>query len=143
MCLNIYQRVYRLSGVVLCHYKSPFLFHCTICSFFFVSLQPSKELIVRDFEFRERMFTSITDLITLAIFLGISPPVKEGMTTYIRGNDKKDITPFRNFLKGKSTTWTVKFVLRLVLSTLCSVKCSTKAKKISSNILHHHFTYLR
>ena len=24
------------------------------------------------------------------------------MTTYIRGNDKKDITPFRNFLKGKN-----------------------------------------
>jgi hypothetical protein len=72
--------------------------------FFFCSFQPSKELIVRDFEFRERMFTSITDLITLAIFLGISPPVKEGMTTYIRGNDKKDITPFRNFLKGKLTT---------------------------------------
>ena len=79
-----------------------FLFPLYYLFFFFVSLQPSKELIVRDFEFRERMFTSITDLITLAIFLGISPPVKEGMTTYIRGNDKKDITPFRNFLKGKT-----------------------------------------
>ena len=61
--------------------------------------QPAKELVVRDFEFRERMFTSITDLISLAIFLGISPAVKEGMTTYIRGDDKKDISPFRNFLK--------------------------------------------
>ena len=45
------------------------------------------------------MFTSITDLITLAIFLGMSPAVKEGMTSYIRGDDKKDISPFRNFLK--------------------------------------------
>lgn len=45
------------------------------------------------------MFTSITDLITLAIFLGISPQVKEGMTAYIRGDDKKDMTAFRNFLK--------------------------------------------
>ena len=103
MCLIISQRVYQLSGVVPCHYKSPFSFPIVLFVLFFVSLQPSKELIVRDFEFRERMFTSITDLITLAIFLGISPPVKEGMTTYIRGNDKKDITPFRNFLKGKPT----------------------------------------
>lgn len=68
----------------------------TLCSNTF---QPNKELIVRDFEFRERMFTSITDLITLAIFLGISPQVKEGMTAYIRGDDKKDMTAFRNFLK--------------------------------------------
>ena len=89
-------------GTILCCHKYLFLFLLSICSDFFCccfSLQPSKELIVRDFEFRERMFTSITDLITLAVFLGISPPVKEGMTTYIRGDDKKDITPFRNFLK--------------------------------------------
>ena len=88
-------------STILCCHKYLFLFLLSICSDFFCcfSLQPSKELIVRDFEFRERMFTSITDLITLAVFLGISPPVKEGMTTYIRGDDKKDITPFRNFLK--------------------------------------------
>ena len=65
-----------------------------------MQLPPNKELMARDFEFRERMFTSITDLITLAIFLGISPPVKEGMTAYIRGDDKKDrISPFKSFLK--------------------------------------------
>ena len=55
--------------------------------------------MIRDFEFKERIFSSMTDLITLAIFLGISPHVKEGMTALIRGDDKKDITPFRNFLK--------------------------------------------
>ena len=51
------------------------------------------------------MFTSITDLITLAIFLGISPGVKEAMTAYLRGDDKKDLTPYKNFLKqtGKQT----------------------------------------
>ena len=64
-----------------------------------MQLPPSKELMARDFEFRERMFTSITDLITLAIFLGISPSVKEGMSAYIRGDDKKDISPFKSFLK--------------------------------------------
>ena len=64
-----------------------------------MQLSPNKELMVRDFEFRERMFTSITDLVTLAIFLSISPSVKEGMNSYIRGDDKKDISPFKTFLK--------------------------------------------
>ena len=45
------------------------------------------------------MFTSITDLVSLAIFLGISPGVKEAMTAYLRGDDKKDLTPYKNFLK--------------------------------------------
>ena len=68
----------------------------TFLIFFF---QRNKEVFVADFEFRERMFTSITDLITLAIFLGISPGVKEAMTAYLRGDDKKDLTPYKNFLK--------------------------------------------
>ena len=80
------------------------------------SLQPGKDLMVREFEFRERMFTSITDLVTLAIFLGISPLVKEGMTAYIRGDDKKDISPFRHFLKQTAliqrdaTAWMLEIV---------------------------------
>ena len=67
--------------------------------FFDLFFQRNKEVFVADFEFRERMFTSITDLITLAIFLGISPGVKEAMTAYLRGDDKKDLTPYKNFLK--------------------------------------------
>ena len=65
----------------------------------FIFSQRNKEVFIADFEFRERMFTSITDLVSLAIFLGISPGVKEAMTAYLRGDDKKDLTPYKNFLK--------------------------------------------
>ena len=68
-------------------------------SFSFLFIQRNKEVFIADFEFRERMFTSITDLVSLAIFLGISPGVKEAMTAYLRGDDKKDLTPYKNFLK--------------------------------------------
>ena len=68
-------------------------------AFILIFSQRNKEVFIADFEFRERMFTSITDLVSLAIFLGISPGVKEAMTAYLRGDDKKDLTPYKNFLK--------------------------------------------
>jgi len=51
--------------------------------------------VFKDFEFKDRMFTSLTDLITLAIFLTISPAVRDAF--YNKG-DKKDTTAFKAFL---------------------------------------------
>ncbi|GFQ87230.1 integrator complex subunit 1 [Trichonephila clavata] len=45
---------------------------------------------------KERIFLSITDLIVLAIFLGISPPVKEQYSMCTRG-EKKDLSILRNY----------------------------------------------
>jgi integrator complex subunit 1 len=45
------------------------------------------------------MFTSITDLVALTMFLGISPAAKEAMTSYFRNDDKKDLGPYKTFLK--------------------------------------------
>ncbi|CAL1270879.1 unnamed protein product [Larinioides sclopetarius] len=45
---------------------------------------------------KERVFLSITDLIVLAIFLGISPSVKEQFSMCQRG-EKKDLTSLRNY----------------------------------------------
>lgn len=45
---------------------------------------------------KERIFLSITDLIVLAIFLGVSPTVKEQFSTCTRG-EKKDLTHLRNY----------------------------------------------
>ncbi|XP_067009610.2 integrator complex subunit 1 [Anabrus simplex] len=50
----------------------------------------------RDFEFKERMFASVADLITLCIFLAISPSVREASTLLARG-DKREITTLNNF----------------------------------------------
>ncbi|XP_069674723.1 integrator complex subunit 1 isoform X2 [Periplaneta americana] len=50
----------------------------------------------RDFEFKERMFVSITDLITLCILLAISPAVKEASSLLARG-DKREIAVLHNF----------------------------------------------
>ncbi len=40
------------------------------------------------------MFTSLVDLITQSIFLGISPGVKEGLGAFSRG-DRKDLTAYK------------------------------------------------
>lgn len=45
---------------------------------------------------RERLFVSITDLIVKAIFMAITPAVRESATALFRG-EKKDISPLRNY----------------------------------------------
>jgi len=55
----------------------------------------------KEFEFKERIFTSLVDLITLAVFLGISPPVREGLNAFSRG-DKKDLSAYKAYLKSIS-----------------------------------------
>jgi hypothetical protein len=51
---------------------------------------------------QERMFTSLVDLITQAIFLGISPGVKEGLGAFSRG-ERKDLTAYKAYLQSVST----------------------------------------
>ena len=48
------------------------------------------------------MFTSLVDLITMAIFLSITPQVREGFNAIARG-ERKDISGYKNFLKSVST----------------------------------------
>ncbi|XP_021917589.1 integrator complex subunit 1 [Zootermopsis nevadensis] len=50
----------------------------------------------RDFEFKERMFVSITDLITLCSLLAVSPSVREAAALLARG-DKREIAVLHNF----------------------------------------------
>ncbi len=60
-----------------------------------------KEHLFRDFEFKERMFINITDLVTLAMYVGLSPSVREALVAHTRG-DRKDMTPLRKFLNQVS-----------------------------------------
>ena len=39
---------------------------------------------IKEFQEKERMFTSLVDLITIAIFLSITPQVKEGFNAITR-----------------------------------------------------------
>ncbi|QQP56262.1 Uncharacterized protein FKW44_000862, partial [Caligus rogercresseyi] len=55
------------------------------------------EALLKDFEFKDRMFKSITDLVTVAMFLGISSHVRESLTQYLKG-EKKDLSPYRAYL---------------------------------------------
>ena len=48
------------------------------------------------------MFTSLVDLITMAIFLSITSQVREGFNAIARG-ERKDISGYKNFLKSVST----------------------------------------
>lgn len=66
--------------------------------FCFNLLQERRDPAVIDLEqsLKERVFLSITDLVVLAIFLGVSPVVKEQFSTYTRG-EKKDLTHLRNY----------------------------------------------
>lgn len=57
-----------------------------------------KDNLFRDFEFKERLLVSITDLVTLAMYLGVSPSAREAFNAHSRG-DKKDMTVFRKYLK--------------------------------------------
>ncbi|KAL3185664.1 hypothetical protein MRX96_028572 [Rhipicephalus microplus] len=61
-------------------------------------MQERKETQFQELEqpLRERLFVSITDLIVKAIFLAITPAVREAATALFRG-EKKDISPLRNY----------------------------------------------
>lgn len=61
-------------------------------------MQERKEAQFQELEqsLRERLFVSITDLIVKAIFLAITPAVREAATALFRG-EKKDISPLRNY----------------------------------------------
>ncbi|KAK7791007.1 hypothetical protein R5R35_007901 [Gryllus longicercus] len=59
-------------------------------------LQERKAKEIREFEFKERMFFSIVDLLTLCIFLGISPSVREASALLARG-DKRELLALQNF----------------------------------------------
>ncbi|XP_063229314.1 integrator complex subunit 1 isoform X2 [Bacillus rossius redtenbacheri] len=56
----------------------------------------------RDFEFKERMFVSIVDLLTLCIFLGATSQVKEASSLLARG-DRREIAVLQNFQMQVST----------------------------------------
>lgn len=61
-------------------------------------MQERKESQFQELEqpLRERLFMSITDVIVKAIFLAITPAVREAATALFRG-EKKDISPLRNY----------------------------------------------
>ena len=61
----------------------------------------SKEQMLNNFEFKERVFINITDLVTLAMYVGLSPAVREVFNAHSRG-EKKDMTPMRHYLKTLS-----------------------------------------
>lgn len=50
----------------------------------------------RDFEFKDRMFYAVVDLISLSCFLGVSPAVKESVNLVGRG-DKREIQTLINY----------------------------------------------
>ncbi|XP_063991596.1 integrator complex subunit 1 [Diachasmimorpha longicaudata] len=70
--------------------------------------QISQQLVA--FEFKERMFMSIIDLLCLCMFLGISPQVKEATLLSQRG-DKKDASLLHQFqtlvstIQYETTSW--------------------------------------
>lgn len=61
-------------------------------------MQERKEAQFQELEqpLRERLFVSITDLVVKAIFLAITPAVREAATALFRG-EKKDTSPLRNY----------------------------------------------
>lgn len=79
-----------------------------------------KELTValRDFEFKDRMFASVADLLCLAMFLGISPQVKEAAGLLARG-DKKEIATLQSYqmlaakIQKEAVTWLHEGALRI------------------------------
>ena len=53
----------------------------------------------KEFEFKDRMFSSVTDLVTLSIFLGVSPAVREAINAIARGERGRDLSAFKSYLK--------------------------------------------
>ena len=61
-------------------------------------LENKMESQIREFEFKERFFTSVVDLVVLSVFLGVTPPVRESINAHHRG-ERKDLTPYKAFLR--------------------------------------------
>lgn len=83
-----------------------------------------KELSIAlmEFEHKDRMFVSIADLICLAMFLGISPQVKEAAGLLARG-DKKEVATLHNYqmlvakIQKEVVTWLHEGALRVYRPT--------------------------
>lgn len=79
---------------------------------------PEHKAAFRDFEFKDRMYVNIVDLVCLSVFLAISPSVKEAASHIAKG-DKKDIGVYQNFqmtiakIQQDSMWWHHEIVLRL------------------------------
>ena len=72
------------------------------CTFMMTSQLKDRFDHFKEFEFKERMFTSLVDLITQAIFLTITPQVREAFSALSRGDRKCDITAYKTFLVSVS-----------------------------------------
>lgn len=57
---------------------------------------PEHKVTFRDFDFKERMYVVIVDLVCLCIFLAISPSVKEAANHIAKG-DKKELAVYQVF----------------------------------------------
>ncbi|KAJ1532280.1 hypothetical protein ONE63_000894 [Megalurothrips usitatus] len=79
---------------------------------------PEHKATFRDFDFKERMYIMIVDLVCLCVFLAISPAVKEAASHIAKG-DKKDIGVYHNFqmtiakIQQDAMWWHHEIVLRL------------------------------
>lgn len=73
---------------------------------------------LRDFEYRDRVLLGMGDLLCLAVFLGISPQVKEAAQLLARG-DKKEIAILQTYqllvaeMQREAVTWLHENVLRI------------------------------
>lgn len=83
---------------------------------------PEHKTTFRDFDFKERMYVVIVDLVCLCVFLAISPSVKEAASHVAKG-DKKDIGIYQNFqmtiakIQQDAMWWHHEIVLRLYRPT--------------------------
>lgn len=95
-------------------------------------MKDRKDQSFRDnFEFKERMFHSITDLIVLTLFVAISPQVRESAAQMYRG-EQRDLDPVRRYQE------LVASVQRDALSWLYRVvpKCYNPSKEEYTRCLH-------
>ena len=73
------------------------------CQFMMTSQLKERFEHFKEFEFKERMFTSLVDLITQPIFLTITPQVREAFSALNRGDRKGDIAAYKTFLLSVSS----------------------------------------
>ena len=71
------------------------------CQFMMTSQLKERFEHFKEFEFKERMFTSLVDLITQAIFLTITPQVREAFSALNRGDRKGDIAAYMSHNSSK------------------------------------------
>lgn len=60
------------------------------------SMQERRRAAIREFEFKDRLMSSLADLTTLCVFLAVSPSVRESAVLVARG-DLRDSEHFRQF----------------------------------------------